>query len=269
MNKAEISEWLLRTAKTIRAGRQAEVDVRDTLKQFGVHVRFEISDARSGALGQSKDGEWYVVARGRSNAVHRFTAAHELGHYLLIKHCDFSPTIKDKKNYFFCEDLCNQFAARLLVDHDEVALFKLVSARQCLVHVRYLANRYNVSAEVAARAIIETHSGVGVCAFSQDGNGLRVRTWGLSSLHGLSPRYNAKRVRSSSIKEEMGCWIRSVLGTEVNIADLDFASEFTERGMSKAKPIRGNSDSLQPPIASATSRLKPIGLAAIVTKNHR
>ena len=161
-------------------------------------------------------------------AVDRFTAAHELGHYLLQKNWAFSPSFTDKKNYYDCEELCNQFASRLLVDHSKIIEFEILSPQMCLGVIRACAERYSVSLEVAARSILETHSGIGVCAFVKNTDGYS-RLWGLSSLNGISPRFPKKRLKSKSVQEEVFTWGRNFL--EKTGVRLDFATESTEMSL--------------------------------------
>src|ERR1700733_3033387 len=170
--KAELSAWLISSAEKLRSGVKDELDIKKLLDGFGIRVISESSNKRSGALAQDSDGKWLVIVRGQRRdknltTVDRFTAAHELGHYLLQKHWRFSPSFADKKNYYDCESLCNQFAAHLLVDYDLVSKLLIVSPKMCLGIIRDLAKRYSVSIDVISRAILEVHPGIGICAFTK------------------------------------------------------------------------------------------------------
>ena len=106
--KAELSAWLISSAEKLRAGVRDELDIENLLNGFGIRMICESSTKRSGALAQDGDGKWFVIVRGQRKskkwtAVDRFTAAHELGHYLLEKEWGFSPSFADKKNYYDCE----------------------------------------------------------------------------------------------------------------------------------------------------------------------
>ncbi len=225
MKDAEVTAWLLSTAKDLRVGEKGVINIQKLLDRFGVTTRFEVSERRSGTLGKSNDGKWFVVVRGKNPAFDRFTAAHELGHFLLIKNWDYSPTINDKRSYYFCEDLCNQFAAKLLINYDDVTATEIASAKVCLGQVRDIATRYQVSNEAASRSIIDTHSGIGICAFKKTTAGWFNRLWGVSSLNGISPRYGNKKVKLDSLKEEMRIWGADVTGKNIPRDGLDFASE--------------------------------------------
>jgi Zn-dependent peptidase ImmA (M78 family) len=242
MNNTEIATWLFSTAEKLRTGAKDTINVSELLQAYGVQVRFGVTERRSGALGQSNDGKWVAIIRGKNPTLDRFTIAHELGHFLLIKHLKFSPTIEDKRNYYFCEDICDQFAAKLLINYNDISALNIASSKVCLGQVRDIATRYQVSNEAAARSIIETHSRIGICAFEKTAVGCLRRLWGVSSLSGISPRYGKKRVKLDSIKEEMRMWGAGILGKNVSSDDLDFASESGLIGLSAIIINAGQSD---------------------------
>lgn len=227
--KAELSAWLIASAEKLRAGVKDELDIVKLLDGFGIRMVSESNVNRSGALARDGDGNWLVIVRGQRRGKNlttadRFTAAHELGHYLLQKNWAFSPSFTDKKNYYDCEELCNQFAARLLVDHGKIAESKILSPQMCLGLIRACAEKYSVSLEVATRSILETHSGIGVCAFVKSADGYS-RLWGLSSLNGISPRFPKKRLISKSVQEEVCIWGRKLLDKQKTGERLVFATE--------------------------------------------
>ena len=235
MNSGEIPVWLLAMAKKLRGESNDALNVEKVLAEHKIQLRFETCEKRSGTLGQAKDNRWFVIVRGKRPTIDRFTMAHELGHYFLITHFNYSPTIADKKNYFFCEQICNQFAAHLLIDYDNVATLKIDSAKECLRQVRDIRSRYAVSLEASARAIIETHLGMGICAFMKSGHDQQKRIWGLSSLKGISPRYPHKRLKYASLKEEMAKWGGEIFGKDLPDDGIDFATESLDTSTSSAK----------------------------------
>lgn len=115
------------------------------------------------------------------------------------------------------------------MNYEQVAAAKILSSRECLGQVRDIKKRYLVSNEVAARSVIETHSGLGICAFIRSATNQRKRLWGLSSLNGISPRYPQKQIKLSSIKDEMVKWCRDLLDRNILSSDLDFATESSDQ----------------------------------------
>jgi hypothetical protein len=91
----------------------------------------------------------------RSIAPHeRFTIAHELGHYVLLQESDFRP--QRRAEYWLGERLCHHFASRLLIRSsllDEVG--EPENAPDLTLAVNLVAGRASVTAEPAARAIVE------------------------------------------------------------------------------------------------------------------
>ena len=244
--KNEIAIWLLSSANKLRAGSKDALNIEDLLNSFEIQIRLVASESRSGALARSKDGGWFVIIRGKRSQLNwtvtdRFTAAHELAHFLLIKNWGYSPTISDKKNYYDCEELCNRFASRLLLDYKEVEAAAVLSPRICLGLVRDLATRYQVSNEVAARALIETHPNIAICAFAKTSLGWQKRLWGLSSFGTTISRFGFKQVKSNSIYEEVITWSRCLLDKHCMSVELDFATESVDSGGAFNQMVMSNS----------------------------
>jgi hypothetical protein len=82
----------------------------------------------------------------------RFTIAHELGHYILMRDTVFRP--QRDADYWLGEQLCNRFASQLLIP--DSLLDKLVeprSSRELAAAVTLVAGTASVTFEPAARAI--------------------------------------------------------------------------------------------------------------------
>jgi hypothetical protein len=187
----EMLPWLLRCADRLRGEQRGAIDIGKLLRTSDIEVRTIESSRGSGSLGQGKDGRYIITIKQREGTLlwsprDRFTAAHELGHFLLIKKWNFKPSPSERKEYFLCEQLCNRFAGRLLVDAKEVAAAKPSSANACQETVRRLARRFDVSLEVAARELAEQHTGIACCLVQELRSEPRNRlVWGVSSLRGL------------------------------------------------------------------------------------
>ena len=82
----------------------------------------------------------------------RFTIAHELGHYVLMRDTTFRAT--REAEYWLGEDLCNRFASHLLIpDSLLVGLTEPESSRELAESVCSIARDTGVTFEPAARAI--------------------------------------------------------------------------------------------------------------------
>ena len=146
-------------ASELSATRDIPIDVVALCRELGVGLRIELADgSRRGALVRRGHGWEAVVMRGHSrpaplNGQERFTVAHELGHYLLLKHVDFRP--RREAEYWLGEEVCNHFASRLLIPA------RLVEGRaepKCAAGlaeaVADLARQALVTSEPAARALV-------------------------------------------------------------------------------------------------------------------
>ncbi len=82
----------------------------------------------------------------------RFTVAHELGHYVLLKETSFRA--QRDADYWLGEALCNQFASALLIQDDLLAdLVEPGSSAELAEAVGRVARAAGVTHEPAARAI--------------------------------------------------------------------------------------------------------------------
>lgn len=146
-------------ADELSASRDLPIDVPALCRELGVGLRIELGDgSRRGALMQRGDRWEAVVMRRHSrpaplSAHERFTVAHELGHFLLLRHAGFRP--EREAEYWLGEDVCNHFASKLLIP---AALLmdsaEPVGAAELAAAVSALAVRAAVTAEPAARALV-------------------------------------------------------------------------------------------------------------------
>jgi len=140
------------------------VDLTDVCRELGVGIRVVPADSeRRGALAQRGSG-WEVRlmrADPRPSPItphERFTIAHELGHYVLLQEASFLP--QREGEYWLGEKLCQQFAARLLID--PILLDRLPepsTAAELMASVNWLAKRAQVTAEPAAREVVARAEG--------------------------------------------------------------------------------------------------------------
>jgi hypothetical protein len=146
-------------ADELAATRDVPIDVVALCRELGVGLRIELADGpRRGALVQ-RGRKWEAVVMRRDarpaplNGHERFTIAHELGHYLLLRHADFRP--QRRAEYWLGEEICNQFASRLLIPTILVTQdSEPTSAAGLAAAVNALAARALVTAEPAARALV-------------------------------------------------------------------------------------------------------------------
>jgi hypothetical protein len=146
-------------ADELAATRDIPIDVVALCRELGVGLRIERSDgSRRGALMQ-RGRRWEAVVMRRDarpaplSGHERFTIAHELGHYLLLRHANFRP--QRRAEYWLGEEVCNQFASRLLIPTNLVAgSTEPTTAAGLAAAVNALAKRALVTPEPAARALV-------------------------------------------------------------------------------------------------------------------
>jgi len=83
----------------------------------------------------------------------RFTIAHEIAHFVLLEQVGFRP--RRRRDYWLGEDLCQEFAASLLIRPavvEEAA--SCGSSEELVAAVNRIARRANVSPEPAAKALV-------------------------------------------------------------------------------------------------------------------
>lgn len=98
-----------------------------------------------------------VVMRSHSRCVpispqERFTIAHELGHFVLMRDTMFRP--QRDADYWLGEELCNRFASRLLIPGTVFdGLAEPQSSNDLAMAVSFVADTAGVTFEPAARAV--------------------------------------------------------------------------------------------------------------------
>jgi hypothetical protein len=145
-------------AGDLAADSDLPVDLIALCRELGVGLRVAPADgARRGALMRRGSG-WEVVLMRRDSwpapisSHERFTIAHELGHYVLLKDTAFRP--RRDADYWLGESLCNHFASRLLIPQDFLAgLCEPSSSTELAAVVNAVASAAGVTHEPAARAV--------------------------------------------------------------------------------------------------------------------
>jgi IrrE N-terminal-like domain len=153
-----LSDRLGRVAADLAETRDLPLDLLGLCRELGVGFRVAAADGpRRGAL-MRRGAAWEVVLMRRDphpaaiSPQERFTIAHELGHYMLMHQMAFSP--QRRADYWLGEDLCNQFASRLLIpDRLLNCLDEPKSAAELARAVIGVANSAGVTFEPAARAV--------------------------------------------------------------------------------------------------------------------
>lgn len=124
----------------------------------------ETPGARPEIVVYRNDGEPRALDPGE-----RFTIAHEIGHHVIADVNSFVPLREGE--YWRCEEICNAFAAALLVPPAmRRALNEPATATELADAITSVARRYAVSAQVAARVVIAaiaTPSAAGTLRFDR------------------------------------------------------------------------------------------------------
>jgi hypothetical protein len=115
---ARLAHW---AAKEAKVGDPAFL-VHDVASHFDIRIVTDRTLRKAGELKLDRN-DIVIVVRAGTLARRRFTAAHELGHYLLA--CEANVSLRDQINDPRTESYCNSFASHLLLPrkwvHDVVA----------------------------------------------------------------------------------------------------------------------------------------------------
>jgi len=146
-------------AQQLSASLALPIDLDAVCSGLGIGLRFESSDSRRrGALREHEGSMEIVVTRNhnrssRIKGYERFTIAHELGHYFLLREADARP--RRDAEYWLHEELCNRFASTLLIPPKAFEGARdPATAQELAALVNGVATRTGVTAEPAARAVV-------------------------------------------------------------------------------------------------------------------
>ena len=149
-----------RVAAKMAADRELPLELPTLCRELGIGLRVEqASGRRRGALMRARRGWEVVLMRNHSrpapiSAHERFTIAHELGHYVLMRDTTFRA--RRDADYWLGEELCNRFASRLLIPRHVLTGFgEPGSSRELAASVSEVAQQTGVTFEPAARALVE------------------------------------------------------------------------------------------------------------------
>lgn len=192
-------KWLLDRADQIRTGEDVSVDIAGLLSKLNIEYRTVTGSSGHGELRRGIDGTLRVIiktAEGRLlwDRQERFTAAHELGHALLLQEWQYRPQRGNQSEYFACEHMCNRFAGRLLVAPDSIEQIDCHDPVACLLNVRRIAEACLVSLEVVARELVVSRPSIAVCFVNTEARRIG---WGVSSFVRLCETRNRKFARSA------------------------------------------------------------------------
>jgi hypothetical protein len=156
-----LSSRLAERAEELSATVDRPLDVAELCRELGAGLRVAPArrDGPRGSLQEDGARATVVVFRhGNLGAAlsrgERFTVAHELGHLVAAREVDFTP--RRRAEYWRLEQLCNEFAGRVLVPRHlwRDLLGPPHDAPELAAAVNALANRAGVSAEAAARRFV-------------------------------------------------------------------------------------------------------------------
>jgi hypothetical protein len=158
LRQQTLTRELDRVATELAADRTLPLDLAAVCHELGVGLRVGAADGpRRGALMQVTGG-WEVVLMRECvrpapiSPQERFTIAHELGHYLLMQGTSFK--VHREADYWLGEELCNGFAARLLIpDRLLSGLAEPRSSPELAGALCLVAQQAGVTFEPAARAL--------------------------------------------------------------------------------------------------------------------
>jgi IrrE N-terminal-like domain len=166
-----VRDYLRMDAARLRAARIAPIDVEVLARALGLRVRFEATSVRRTPEATLVPGEAnaeIVLFRnpdrgGAERLRERFTLAHEIGHYCVLRRFNVRP--RSRSEYWRLEQACDDFAGRLLVDDDDVDRFTndLSTPKKVMSAIRRLGDACEVSFPVAAHRLVDRIPSVTVC----------------------------------------------------------------------------------------------------------
>jgi len=139
------------------------VAVEGIVASAGLALRRDDASARGHGALLELGGVWTIMLPGQGGVDtmsprERFTAMHELAHFIVEKETSFRPG--RRRDYWELEKLCDAFAGRMLIPDSLLgAFFSLTDPTKALVLTMQLARKGIVSFEVAARAVARTKTG--------------------------------------------------------------------------------------------------------------
>lgn len=194
-----IEAEIVADAERLSLGRAMPLDLRSLLAEFNIELRIDRdpSVGKKGAL--EKDGaRFIIVVRSIDNGgwllglQERFTVAHELGHYLVLRRSSFQPMAN--REYWRLEEICNDFAAALLVPERILDGELEAAAKESAgfgAAVRRLSAATKTPLETAARRALgwlEEPGMFAVVDLPEPGHGRPLVRWLASTLPDLAPR---------------------------------------------------------------------------------
>ncbi len=157
--------WLEECADHLISTRwsRGPVDMVNLVQELGIELSFTPAAENERGTGVAEllsNGAWRIKVKGVSknhrylNPRDRFTIAHELGHILLFKKFKLAPTSKSDNDYQACEQLCHDFAGRILIPSEYLrdivadsprSLYQQLSLKSKLLNVSFAAIAHRVS----------------------------------------------------------------------------------------------------------------------------
>lgn len=156
-------EWLFGCAERIRGDNHGKIDLAPILSELSISIQERSSSGNTSARLSRSEGKVYsiLLTRGKSvglefSARERFTIAHELAHVLLGRKFGWFPLKSEGRPYYECEEMCQEFAARLLIDRKTLRNLRLETPFDLLRSIKVVSARFDVSEQAAARSVVES-----------------------------------------------------------------------------------------------------------------
>jgi len=186
-------EWLLKCADHLTANSRsgASINVITILHSLSISLQYSFLPDRitRGILTRTTDNSYSIIInrRERSNKPllnqERFTIAHEIAHYLLIKQYKWNPLKGDDLEQV--EAFCNDFAGRLLVPPQSTKALIFDSGLTLFGSLKSLQKRLKVSWRVLGLQVPKYQPNIAICLSAMRPSkteNLRIRClWGSSS----------------------------------------------------------------------------------------
>lgn len=136
-------------AQTLAKDSQHPIDIIKICNELNISIDVDSSRVKKATLIGNNDNISILLAldyfNNRSSPFVRYIIAHEIGHYLLDRHLNFSGS---NEYYWVTEELCDYFSRALLVPLEHSS-FNIVDAKNDLIKIEQLiykiVNEFNVT----------------------------------------------------------------------------------------------------------------------------
>lgn len=166
--RAALQDALARDATRLIARERCPIDLTVVARRVGVHLRFDPEAPAYGQLRRNRSGPEIVVrARDADDVRARFSAAHEIAHYLLELYG--APRPAGRREYWQLERMCHGFARSPAYPRDRHGLGSRSEPRAFRRVARTSSPDRSASPSIAGGCVASSRRRLGGVSFAEIG----------------------------------------------------------------------------------------------------